>query len=86
MHGDGLAALCSLDSSLGSLHDAIALQGGYLNYLAAQVASQLVDIYLVPVLADDIHHVYRDNDRDAQLGELSCKVKVTFQVRAVDDV
>ena len=70
VHGDGLAVLRGVDRSLGSGHNAVALQGGDLDDLAAQRLRQLVDIDLVAVLADDIHHIDGDDHRDAQLGQL----------------
>ena len=71
VHGNGLAVLCGVDRSLGSSHNAVALQGGDLDDLAAQSLRQLVDIDLVAVLADDIHHVDGNDHGDAQLGQLS---------------
>ena len=70
VHGNGLAVLCGVDGSLGSGHNAVALQSGDLNDLAPQRLGQLVDVDLVAVLADDIHHVDGDDHRDAQLGQL----------------
>ena len=70
VHGNGLAVLCGVDRSFGSGHNAVALQGGDLDDLAAQRLRQLVDIDLVAVLADDIHHVDGDDHGDAQLGQL----------------
>ena len=70
VHGNGLAVLRSVDRSFGSGHNAVALQGGDLNDLAAQSLRQLADVDLVTVLADDIHHVDGDDHRDAQLGQL----------------
>ena len=71
VHGDGLAVLRGVDGSLGSGHNTVALQSGDLNDLAAQRLRQLVDIDLVAVLADNIHHVDGDDHRDTQLGQLS---------------
>ncbi len=70
VHGNGLAVLRGVDGSLGSGHNTVALQGGDLNDLAAQRLGQLVDVDLVTVLADDIHHVDGDDHGDAQLGQL----------------
>ena len=86
VHGDGLGGLGGLDGGLGGLHDALALQGGDLHDLAAQLAAQLFHVDLVAVLADHVHHVDGDNNGDAQLGQLGGQVQVTLQVRAVDDV
>ena len=70
VHGNGLAVLCGVDRSLGSGHNAVALQSGNFNDLAAQCLGQLGNVDLVAVLADDIHHVDGDDHGDAQLGQL----------------
>ena len=86
VHRDGLRALCRADCRLGSFHDAGALQRGDLDDLAAQLTAQLGGVDLVAVLADDVHHVDGDDDRNAQLGQLRGQVQVTLQICAVDDV
>ena len=86
VHGHGLGGLGGLHGGLGGLHDALALQGGDLHDLAAQLAAQLVHVDLVAVLADHVHHVDGDDHRDAQLGQLGGQVQVTLQVGAVDDI
>ena len=82
----GVRALCRGDRGLRRVHDAGALQSGDLNDLAAQLTGQLLDVDLVAVLLDDIHHVDGDDDRDSQLGQLRGKVEVALEVGAVDDV
>ena len=82
----GVRALCRGDRGLRRVHDAGALQSGDLNDLAAQLTGQLLDVDLVAVLLDDIHHVDGDDDRDAQLGQLRGEVEVALEVGAVDDV
>ena len=86
VHGNGLGGLGGLHSGLGGLHNALALQGGDLHDLAAQLTAQLLHVDLVAVLADHVHHVDGDNHGDAQLGQLGGQVQVTLQVRTVDDV
>jgi len=86
VHGDGLGGLGRSHSRLRRFHDALALQGGDLHDLAAQLAAQLLHVDLVAVLADNVHHVDGDDNGDAQLGQLGGQVQVTLQVRAVDDV
>ena len=86
VHGDGLGGLGRGHSRLRRFHDALALQGGDLHDLAAQLAAQLLHVDLVAVLADNVHHVDGDDNGDAQLGQLGGQVQVTLQVRAVDDV
>ena len=38
------------------------------------------------VLSDDIHHVDRDHDRNAELCQLCRQIQVSLKVRTVDDV
>ena len=80
VHGDGLGL------ALGGLHHAVALQSGDLHDLAAQLAGQLLDVDLVAVLADHVHHVHGDDHGNAQLRQLGGQVQVALQVGAVDDV
>ncbi len=86
VHRHGLAVLGGIDGSLGSGHDTVALQGGNLNDLAAQSLGQRINVNLVAVLADNVHHVDGDDHGNAQLGQLGGQVQVPLQVGAVDDV
>ena len=86
VHRDGLGALGGADGSLGSVHDAVALECGDLDDLAANLTGELLDVDLITVLADDIHHVDGDDHGDAELSELGGEIQVTLEVRAVDDV
>ena len=86
VHRDGLGALGGADGSLGSVHDAVALECGDLDDLAAKLTGELLDVDLITVLADDIHHVDGDDHGDAELGKLGGEIQVTLEVRAVDDV
>ena len=83
---NGLNVLCGVDSCLSSLCNACSLESGYLNDLAAQLLGELADVDLVAVLLYNVHHVDGDDNGDAQLCELSCKVEVSFKVRTVNDV
>ena len=86
VHRNGLRALGGLDGSLGGFHDTGTLQGRDLDDLAAKLTGQLCGVDLIAVLADNVHHVDGDDDRDAQFGELRGEVQVALEVRAVDDV
>ena len=86
VHRDGLGALGGADGSLCSVHDAVALECGDLDDLAAKLTGELLDVDLITVLADDIHHVDGDDHGDAELSELGGEIQVTLEVRAVDDV
>ena len=82
----GVGACSGLDGCFRGFHNACALQSGDLQNRAAQLTGQLLDVDLVSVLLDDVHHVDRHDDRDAKLGQLCGEVEVTLKVRAVDDV
>lgn len=86
VHREGLGALRRLDCRLGGVHDSVAFKGGDLNYLAAELAGELIDVYLVAVLLNDVHHVDGDNNGDAELGQLGGEIEVSFEVRTVDYV
>ena len=81
-----LLLLGSGNRSLGSSLGALALQCADLNCLAAQLAAQLLQVDLIAVLADQIDHVDRHNNGDAQLDQLSGQVEVALNVGAIDDV
>ena len=83
---DGLFVLCRMNGRLGSLHDASALERGDFYHLTAQLSAKLLDVDFIAVLLDNIHHVYCDNDRNAQLGQLGGQVQVALQIGAVNDV
>ena len=82
----GLLLLGSGNRSLGSSLGALALQCADLNCLAAQLAAQLLQVDLIAVLADQIDHVDRHNNGDAQLDQLGGQVEVALNVGAIDDV
>ena len=84
--GDGLSVLCGVDGCLRSLHDAGLLKSRDLDDPAAELAGKLRGIDDIAVFPDNVHHVYRDNDRDAELRELGGKVKVSLKVGSVDDI
>ena len=82
----GHALFGHFHGSFGRFHDAGAFQCGDLHNGGAQLFGQFLDIDLVAVLFDDVHHVDGDDRRDAQLDDLCREVKVSFQVRTVDEV
>ena len=87
VHRNGLgAALRGFHGRFRRFHNAVALQSGDLDDLAAQLAGKLRAVDLVAVLAHTVHHVHGDDHRDAQLGQLRGEVQVALEVRAVDDV
>ena len=69
-----LCRLCTRSGGLfGGLHQllgALALERGGLDHRHAQRRGQLLDIDRVAALGHNIHHVERDNDRNADLQQL----------------
>ena len=73
---------CGLDQLLGTL----ALDGCGLNDRHAEFLRQLLYVDHVAALLDDIHHVQRDNDRNAHLEQLGGQVQVALDVGSVHQV
>ena len=86
VHRNGLAASCSLDRSSRRVRDSVALESGNFNDLAAELAGELLDVYDVAVLAHDVHHVHRNDNGYAELGELGREIEISLEVGAVNDV
>ena len=76
--GNGMAVLCSLYRSLGSLLNAGAFQCGDLYHRAAQLPGQLLGVDFVAVLLDHIHHVDGNHHRDTKFHQLGGQVQVTL--------
>ena len=74
--------LCRLDELLGAL----ALDGCSLNDRNAKLPGELLDVDHVAALLDDIHHVQRDNDRDAHFKQLGGQVQVALDVGRINEV
>ena len=74
--------LCRLDQLLGAL----ALDGCGLNDRNAKLLGELLDVDHVAALLDDIHHVQRDNDRDAHFEQLGGQVQVALDVGRINEV
>ena len=72
--GDGLAVLGGLDGGQGRFLDPVALEGGDLHDLAAQLPGELLHVDAVPRLLDQVHHIEGDDHGDAQLRELGGEV------------
>ena len=81
-----LARLCSLDAEICRIHRVLVLKSGDLDNLATKLLAQLLDIDAVAVLANQIHHVDGDDNRNTDLHQLCGQVQVTLNVRAVHDV
>ena len=65
---------------------ACTFKSGDLHNIAAKLLCKLFSIYFVAVFADNVHHIYRNDNRDAKFYKLSCKIKVSFKVCSVDNV
>ncbi len=74
--------LCCLDELLGAL----ALDGCGLYDRNAELLGELLDVDHVAALLDNIHHVQRDNDRNAHFKQLGGQVQVTLDVGRIDEV
>ena len=81
-----IACLCRLLGSLDQLLGALALDGCGLNDRHAKLLRQLLYVDHVAALLDDIHHVQRDNDRNAHLEQLGGQVQVALDVGSVHQV
>ncbi len=81
-----LSLACSFDCKLCSLSGRLAVKCADFNGLASQFLTEFFRIDLVAVLADDIHHVERNDHRDADFHELGRKIKVALDIGSVDDV
>ena len=57
-----------------------------LHDLAAQELAQLPNIDHIPILAHQIHHVDRYNNRDPQLEKLCRQIQIAFNIGSVDNV
>ena len=86
VHRNRLAVLGRVNRRVRRFHDTRTFERGDLYNFAPELPGQFLCVDLVAILADNIHHVDRDDHRDAQLGQLRCQVQVAFQIRAVDDV
>ena len=86
VHGDGLGALGGLHGGLGGGLNAVALQGGDLHHLTAELTGELLDVDHIALAAYNVHHVDGHHHRDAQLRELGGEIEVPFQIGAVHDV
>ena len=86
VHRKRMRLFGGFDGRFGGFHDAVVVQRGDFQHFAAQFARQLLEIDLVAVLPDDVHHVHGNDHRDAELRQLRRQIEVALQIRAVDDV
>ena len=84
--GDFPARLGGPEGLFRRLHRLFPLEGGDFDDRAAELLGEGLNVDLVAVFADDVHHVDGDNHRDAQFEELGGEVEVPFEVRAIDDI
>ena len=80
----GNALLAEFDRGLHKLVHAAALERRGGNNRAAELAGELIDVDLVAVLLDEVHHVEGDDHRQAQLEDLRSQIQVALQVGRVD--
>ena len=73
----------------GSRHQlgrALALERGGFDDRYAQLGGQLFGIDRVAALGDNIHHVERDDDRNADLEQLGRQIQIAFDVGSIHQV
>ena len=66
--------------------DAGPLESADFQHLATEVACKFFRVDPVAALPDNVHHVQRYNDGNAQFAKLGGEVKIAFQVAAVNQV
>ena len=81
-----LAGVSKLYGHIRRSFYALALQRGNFHHGATQLFRQLIRHDLISVLSHQIHHIHRHHYRDPQFHKLCAQVKISFQVRAVDDI
>ena len=82
----GNTLLAEFYRGLHKLIHAAALERRGGNDRATELAGKLVDVDLVAVLLDEVHHVEGDDHRQAQFENLRGQIQVALQVGRVDQV
>ena len=72
--------------AIDHLIDSFVLERRDLNDRAAELLFKRGDIDLIAAFAHHIHHVDRNNHRDAHFEQLSGQIEIAFKVGAIDDV
>ena len=80
------AFLCSCNTELRSLHRVLILQCRDLNNLAAKLLPELLNVNVVTVLTNQIHHVDCNYDRNSDLNQLCGQIQVTLNICSVNDI
>ena len=83
---DSLAVLRSFNSCQCCFLDTIPLKGRDFHNLAAQLSAQFFDIDAVSGFSDQIHHVQRNDNRDAKLGQLRSQIQISLQVCGIYNI
>ena len=86
VHRKRLCVLCRINSRISRLHYAVAFKCGDLNNLNPEFSRKFLDVDFVAVLSYNVHHVDSHNNGNAEFGQLGRKIKVSFEVRTVNDV
>ena len=81
-----LTGSCKLNGFFCSLHNTVAFQRGNLHHRTAQLLRQFFCHDLIAVFPYKIHHIDGHHHRDPQLHKLCAEIKVSLQVRTVNDV
>ena len=81
-----LLLLCCIYGFLRCLKSTLTFQCADLNDLTSKCLRQFLNVDLITVFANDIHHVDCDYNRDTKLQELCCQIQVTLNVCTVYNV
>ena len=71
---DFLLLLCESNGLFCCLCNSCSFQSGNLNNFAAQFLAQLIDMYHITILGNDIHHVYCHDYRNTKFHDLCRKI------------
>ena len=78
--------LCKIDAGFRRIHRRFTLESAHLDNRAAKAFTQLLEINFVPVLLDEVHHVYGNQHRKTDFQQLCRQIEVALNVRTVNDV
>ena len=78
--------LSSLNNCIGCFLDTCILQSRNLIYRTAAYFTQFLNVDVITILLDKVHHVDGHNNRNTKFHKLCCQIKITLKVRTINDV
>ena len=78
--------LSSLNNCIGCFLDTCILQSRNLIYRTAAYFTQFLNVDVITILLDKVHHVDGHNNRNTKFHKLCCQIKVTLKVCTINDV